>query len=237
MSNTAQSDNKSTSATKKRGFFKNLADSYKVAKRSFPNLGWWILGACSAVVLFFALYTYFAKAWISGPVFAIGFSFVVAIFMLGTFTRKASYRQITGIPGAAGAVLGQAPRGWFVQEEPIAVNPRNKDLVFRAIGRCGVVLVTEGPNNRVQKMVEDQKRQVNRVVPNVPVHIINTGTESNQVKLEHVIKKLRKFKRVLTPSEVNQVATRISTISTLKLPIPKGVDPTRMRPDRRGLRG
>ena len=41
----------------------------------------------------------------------------------------------------------------------------------------------------------------------------------------------------LTDAEITQVSNRLSSLSAKGLPIPKGVDPARVRPDRRALRG
>ena len=58
-----------------------------------------------------------------------------------------------GRPGAAKWVLDQVVgRGWFVESDPAAINPKTQDVIWRVVGRPGVVLVVEGPVGRTQKM-------------------------------------------------------------------------------------
>jgi hypothetical protein len=44
-------------------------------------------------------------------------------------------------------------------------------------------------------------------------------------------------KAVLTKTEAAQVAARLKAIGGVRPPIPKGIDPMRMRPDRKGVKG
>lgn len=222
---------------KKKHWWNNVAESYRIAKRTFPLIGWWILAAGVGTFVLFMLYAYFTSAWISGTLLAIGFTLMICMLLLGQLVRKASYRQIAGIPGAAGAVLGQAPRGWIIEQEPVAINPRTKDLVFRCIGRPGVVLVTEGPQSRLSKLVDEQRRKVYRVTPNVPVYVIYTGQAEDQTSLEKLLRTMRKIKKKITNAEVNQVANRLSSVANMNIPVPKGVDPLKARPDRKAMRG
>ena len=127
-------------------------------------------------------------------------------------------------------------RGWILKDQPVAVNPRTQDLVFLAIGRAGVVLVTEGPISRVKPLVDAERRRLGRVLPNVPIHVVNAGNDEGQVPLASVGKKMKKLPKAITKLEVSAVDKRISTLGSAKLPIPKGIDPTRARPSRRSGR-
>ena len=44
-------------------------------------------------------------------------------------------------------------------------------------------------------------------------------------------------KRTLTKLEADQVKKRLKALGGARLPIPKGVDPMRARPDRKAMRG
>ena len=116
------------------------------------------------------------------------------------------------------------------------MDPRTRDLIFRAIGRPGVVLVTEGPAGRVDKLVAKERRRIGPVIQNVPIHVIKTGKGEGQVPLRELSKRMKKLDKKLTQQEVQTVHKRISTLGN-RLPIPKGVDPMRARPDRRAMRG
>ena len=64
---------------------------------------------------------------------------------------------------------------------PVAVNGKTQDAVYRATGRGGVVLISEGPATRTKRMVDEERRKVNRVLPNVPVTVITVGPDANSV--------------------------------------------------------
>src|SRR5690606_33341164 len=108
-------------------------------------------------------------------------------------------------PGAVGAALGQIRRGWNIEEQPVAMNPRTQDLVFRMVGRPGIVLVSEGPPHRVRRLLEDERRKVARVAPNVPVHLVQCGNEDDQVPLPKLVSHVQRLKGKLTAAEVAAV--------------------------------
>ena len=72
---------------------------------------------------------------------------------------------------------------------------------------------------------------------NVPVHIIQTGHDEGQVELAKLQGKLRGFKKILTKEEVPAVSNRLNALQSNALPIPKGIDPMKARPNRRAMRG
>lgn len=162
---------------------------------------------------------------------------MVAVIILGRRAESAAFAQIGGQAGAAGYALKSLRRDWNVEEQPVAVDPRTQDLIFRAVGRPGVVLVTEGPLPRVRRLAETERKRMNRVLPDVPVMIVNAGDGEGQVPLRKLSRAIMRKKPVLSKDEVSTVAKRLHALGAARLPIPKGVDPTRVRPDRRATRG
>jgi hypothetical protein len=153
---------------------------------------------------------------------------LVGLFTLGKRAEAAAYTQMAGQPGATGAVMTSVlRRGWFTSETPIAVN-KNRDCVYRAVGRGGVVLIGEGARSRVSRMVADEARSITRVIPNVPVHQVFVGTDEGSIGLKDISKTFRSFKRSLTKREVQVIESRLSSLGTA-MPIPKGIDPRKVR--------
>ena len=69
--------------------------------------------------------------------------------------------------------------------------------------------------------------------------VINTGHAEGQVELKQLTRTMNKLPKKLTQQEMHQVANRIDSLSkhnNMLNAIPKGIDPMRMRPDRRGMR-
>jgi hypothetical protein len=110
-------------------------------------------------------------------------------------------------------------------------------MVFRAVGRGGVVHNTEGPQPRVARLAEQERKRVARVVPNVPITVVYTGDDEGQVELRKLSGTLMRMKGTLSKTEVSEVAKRLRAIGGVRPPIPKGIDPLKARPDRRMTRG
>lgn len=224
---------------KKRRWYHNLIDAYKITKRTFPWIGWVILVSTVAVVGLFLAFAIWQNMNIFIMVlFSVTLVFMVPTLILSGLVKKAMYRQISGTVGSVYAVITQIRRGWTVEEEPIAAN-RHQDLVWRLIGRPGVVLITEGPTGRVYDLVERERKMAERVVTNLPVHVINVGEGKNQVKLENLEKELRRLPKVLHRNEVPEVVNRIQAVSkqNRQSGIPHGIDPHKAKFSRRSLRG
>jgi hypothetical protein len=171
--------------------------------------------------------------WVVAGVLA---GLLIAMIILGRRAERAAYSQIDGQPGAVGAVLRSGLRGgWVGNEMPVAVNGRTQDAVYRAVGRGGVVLISEGPASRTQRMLDDEQRKVARVLPTVDVTLISVGHEEGDVELHRLAATLRKLKKTLTKPEVMAVSNRLNSLQS-SLPIPKGIDPLKVRPQRGKLR-
>lgn len=228
---------KAEKATKEPGRLKQLGQVFQMTRRNDPMVVWLMLLAALGVLVVGLVVGLLINNWITALLISIPLALLAATMILSRRAEKAAFTQLEGRPGAAGAAMSVLRRGWILKDEPIAVNPRTKDLVFLGIGRAGVVLVTEGPTLRVRPLVDAERRRMNRVLPNVPIHVINAGNEEGQVPLSEVGKKMRKLPKSITKLEISAVDKRLSTLGSAKLPIPKGIDPNRARPDRRSMRG
>lgn len=155
------------------------------------------------------------------------------LIVLGRRAERAAYSQIAGQPGAVGAVLKSSlRRGWTASEMPVVVSPKTQDAVYRAVGRGGVALIGEGPRSRTQHMLDEQKRAVTRILPNVPVHFVYVGPDAESTPLHRLPMRLLSFKSVLRKPEVMAVSNRLNSLGKNGLPIPKGIDPTKVRAPR-----
>ncbi len=222
---------------KKRRFYHNLMDAYRICARTYPWVGWLMAGA---VVLATALGALLA-ALTSGGWFSfifLGFltGVLIATLILSMLTDRATYTQVEGTVGQVYVAISRIRSGWIVNEQPIAANPE-QDLVWRLIGRPGIVLISEGPSSRVRGLLETEVKKAQRIMRNVTVSTIQVGTEKGQVRLADLQRELRKLKKTLTRDEVPLVNQRLSALDRRSAPIPKGIDPARARPNRRALRG
>jgi F0F1-type ATP synthase assembly protein I len=221
---------------KKPSRLKQINEVFQMTRRHDPMVVWLMLLAFLGVVAVSFLVGYLLENWITGLIIGVPLGLLAATFILSRRAERAAFAQIENQPGASGAVLGTLKRGWITEDQPVAVNPRTQDAVFRAIGRPGVVLVSEGPTHRVRPLVEAERKRLARILPNVAVHWIQSGRGEGQVPISEVAKKMNKLDKELTKLEVNAVSKRISSLGN-RLPIPKGIDPYKARPDRKAARG
>lgn len=222
---------------KKRRWYHNLRDAYTITARTYPWIGWAMGGAAVVIialsVLIGALHGGRYLMWVP---LGVTTAALAAMSLLAFLVRKAMYSQVEGTVGAVYAALSQIRRGWIVPEQPLTAN-REKDIIWRIVGRPGVVLISEGPSSRVKALLDSERKKVTRVVKNVPVHVIQVGQGEGQIPLAKLEGQLRKLKSTLTKEEVPAVQQRLTALTRTQPPIPKGIDPTRARPSRRALRG
>lgn len=185
----------------------------------------------------------FAAIWISGGsiltlilyiVTGILLGVLLTMLVLGQRAERTAYQQISGQPGAVGAVLRSVlRRAWQASEFPVAVNPKTQEAVYRAVGKPGVVLIGEGSKTKTQKMLEDERRSVLRAVPDIPVHFIYVGPDAESTPLHKLNKTLKSFKKTLRKVEVLAVSHRLNSLkSGPTMPVPKGIDPLKARAPR-----
>lgn len=222
---------------KKQRWYHQVWAAYQMTRKEDPAVTWVMLGVFVGVLAVALGIGLWWGQWVYTLIVGLPFAALGAMFVLTRRAERAAYRRIEGQPGAARAALGTIRRGWSFDEEPVAVDPRTQDLVFRGVGRAGVVLVSEGPPHRAKRLLESERKRVVRVLPNVPVTLVQVGNDEGQVALPKLPSTVQKLKPTLTNPETAEVSKRLRALGAARLPIPKGIDPTRARPDRKGLKG
>ncbi|MDR2083070.1 MAG: DUF4191 domain-containing protein [Candidatus Ancillula trichonymphae] len=224
---------------KKRNVLRQIMEVYKMTKGILPKTPVYLATAFFVpflVLLVVALLT--SRYFLFVPLM-FGVSLLAVLFVLSRLAGSAGFASIDGKPGAAGAVLTNMKFGGLaLAQEPVAIDSRSYDMVFRGVGRSGVFFVTEGPTNRVKKMVDKEVQKIKRVLPNMQITVLNTGNDPGQVPLKKLKKSVAKVKPVLTKAELEAVRKRLHALGGFRLPIPKGMDPTKPpRGAKRALRG
>ncbi|MHA7176102.1 DUF4191 domain-containing protein [Arthrobacter sp. Sr24] len=222
--------------TKKPSRIKQMVDIFKMTRKHDPMVTWLMIGAFLLPIAIAFGIGFLLDNWITGLLIGIPLGLLCALLIMSRRAERAAYSQIEGKAGAAGAALSSLKKGWIFDEQPASVNPRTQDVVFRAIGKPGIVLVTEGPSNRVKGLVDAERRRLSRILPNVTITVLESGRGEGQVPIAQITKKMGKLKKELTKVEVSAVNKRITSMGN-KLPIPKGIDPYKARPDRKASRG
>ncbi|WP_344862046.1 DUF4191 domain-containing protein [Planomonospora alba] len=169
------------------------------------------------------------------PLYFIGvmLALTVGLVVFGQLAQKAQYSMLQGQPGAAAAVL-QGMRGNWQVTPAVAVN-RDQDIVHRVVGYPGIILVSEGPGHRVQRMLVAEKKRVQRVALDVPVYDIQSGDGEGQIPIAKLQRHLMKLPRNLKKPAVYEVNNRLKALPQT-LPMPKGPLPRGAKMPRPKLR-
>lgn len=223
---------------KEPGKIKQLLRVYKLtakADKDFVLMGIlsFVAPLAVGIVVILLFFTDSILSIILWSISTLLFALLITLSVLSRRAERAAFMRIAGQPGAVAAVIGSTlKRGYSASEMPVAVDPKSKDAVYRAIGRAGVVLIAEGNSSRVKQLVEDERRKVSRAIPGVQTPIIYVNQDPASTQLHQLTKTIYKLKKTLNRQEISVVNKRLAGLG-LNIPIPKGIDPNRVRPGRR----
>ncbi|PCN46474.1 hypothetical protein Csp2054_17100 [Curtobacterium sp. 'Ferrero'] len=234
----ARSSSPGTTA-KEPGRLKQMVQVFQMTRRADPTSVWWFALAFVGPVVVGVLLALLlpGQNWLGVVLWIVaGVLLGVLLFLivLGRLAERAAYSQIDGQPGAVGAVLSNSlRRQWRSSEMPVAVHGRSQAAVYRAVGTPGVVLITEGQRGNLTRQVDEERRKVQRIVPNVPVHVLHVGGGEDGLTLHKLPRAMNKLKKALNRNEVLAVANRLDSLTHGPASaIPKGMDPMRVRAGR-----
>ncbi|WP_018654897.1 DUF4191 domain-containing protein [Actinomadura flavalba] len=149
---------------------------------------------------------------------------LVGMIVFSRRAQRAQYKVLAGQPGAAAAILQNMRGGWTVTEA--VTGNRNLDMVHRAVGRAGVVLVSEGPRSRVGPLLGAEKKRISRAAQQVPIYDVQVGEEEGQIPVDKLQRHLMKLPRNLTKPQLADLNGRLQALPRAvqmpKGPVPRG---------------
>lgn len=217
---------------KKKGRIGELIDVLVLVVKRVPLAWLWLalsalipLGAGIALAVVSVGNPVGAVLWVVMGILA---GLLVFLIVLGQITQRLMYTNLEGQIGAVSSLIkNQLRRSWRGSEIPIRMN-KSTDTVYRLVGRPGVVIISEGQRSRVAPLVEDARKEVARIVPAVPIHVIHVGADG--IALKDMFKTMYRFRRAIRGAEVLVVSNRLNSIAKTPMSqMPKGIDPTKMR--------
>ena len=195
-------------------------------KRALPIT----FGAAAGVIVVFVLIGLFVGPLALFIPVGVLLGLMTAMILFGRFAQKAQYSAIDGQLGAAAAVLQNMRGDWTIT--PAVAGNRTMDVVHRAVGRPGVVLVGEGVPSRVAGLLASERKKTERVAHGVPIHEFQAGNEEGQVPVSKLQRKITTLPRTLRPTAVTDLNYRLKalqpTMQMPKGPMPKGARQPRM---------
>ncbi|HEU5038216.1 MAG TPA: DUF4191 domain-containing protein [Nocardioides sp.] len=220
-----------------------FVETYRMAKRSDPRLGLWLLGSfvVGAVVGFVVFWLLLPTSGVLGVIIsvvgALLLGTLLAMIVFGRRAQKAAYTQMEGQPGAAAAALRMLRRGW--KSDPVIAFNKQQDVVHRVVGPPGIVLVGEGNANRLRALLTSERRKHERVASETPIHEVICGNGEGEVPLPKLVKHVQKLGRQVKPAEMTDILNRLKALDANRsnIPLPKGPVPTSMKGMRQNMRG
>ena len=206
---------------KKQGTIKQIITIFKYTHKEDKMLPALIAGAFLVPVIVFVIlgiiFRWTVLTWVFLMLIAIMLGMLMATIVLTRRADMVGYKQLDGKPGAAISVLRNINKAGFnFPEQPVWVDPRTKDAIWRGTGYNGIYLLGEGDYDRVKRAMDRQEHK------------------------NALLAKIHPRERfILTKAELEKLNARLRTLQTKNgMGIPKGIDPTRMQHvSRRAMRG
>ena len=251
---------------KKQGTIKQIITIFKYTHKEDKMLPALIAGAFLVPVIVFVIlgiiFRWTVLTWVFLMLIAIMLGMLMATIVLTRRADMVGYKQLDGKPGAAISVLRNINKAGFnFPEQPVWVDPRTKDAIWRGTGYNGIYLLGEGDYDRVKRAMDRQEQSIKSVTAGsqIPVYRVMVGNGQGQVPLKKLrsniirrkayhpthhknalLAKIHPRERfILTKAELEKLNARLRTLQTKNgMGIPKGIDPTRMQHvRRRAMRG
>ena len=169
-----------------------------------------IVGSAVGIILVFVLVGLFTGTAAFLIPLGVLLGLLAAMILFGRFAQRAQFAAIEGQPGAAAAVLQSMRGNWTVT--PAVTANRNMDVVHRAVGRPGVILVGEGAPSRVAGLLAAEKKKTARVAHDVPIFEFQVGNGEGQIPVSQLQRKIMRLPRNLRPAAVSDLNYRLKAL-------------------------
>lgn len=231
---------RSAAPEKRPGFFSQIRSLYTFTQKEYRWLpvllvGVLLLGVGVGVAVGLLIPPFAIWSLILWIITGIMLGVLAALMIMTRMSTSAMYKKLDGMPGAAGHVLSTSlGRRWQASDMPVGVNPKTQEAVYRAVGRGGVVIVGEGARGRLTRLINDERSKVQRVASGVPVTVLYIGHAEDEVPISKLASTIKSLPKKIDRATMAAVVKRIDSVSQslASLPIPKGIDPTKVRAPR-----
>jgi hypothetical protein len=231
---------RSSAPEKRPGFFSQIRTLFRFTRKAYPWLPYLLIAILLAgigigVGIGFLLPPFALWSLILWGITGLMLGVLAALMTMTRLSTSAMYKQIDGMPGAAGHVLSSSlGRNWQSSDMPVGVNPKTQEAVYRAVGRGGIVIVGEGARGRLTRLINDERSKAQRVATGVPVHVFYVGHGEDEVPIAKLASTIKSLPKKIDRATMAAVIKRLSSVSQslASLPIPKGIDPTKVRAPR-----
>ncbi len=214
---------------------RTIRDNYRMARKFDPRLGWILLAIFVIGIALGISVGIATRNPITWFIVGLSLSLLTVTIVFSRRAMRSAYRSIEGKPGAAVAVVqNMTKQGWGIT--PAVAANKSQDMVHRAVGRPGVVLIGEGTSPGLAALLANERKRTARFVADAPIQEIVIGEGPGEVRISKLDKHLRKMTKSLAPGEVTTLRRKLEALATNPAPIPKGPMPKGGRIPRGKLR-
>lgn len=160
---------------------------------------------------------------------------LLALQVLQSRAKHAQFKKYEGQAGSAEIALQMLGKDW--QSKPAIAFTKQHDVVHRALGPGGLILIGEGEPGRVRQLLAQESKRHEQALYGIKPQTILMGKGEGMVPLDQLTKHLKKLPKSLQANQIEEAAKRLVALDNLRarMPIPKGPVPTRA--SRSALRG
>lgn len=220
------------------GTIKQLVQTFKLTVSADPRSGWLIIGAFVAVLIVGTVLGIVFNQAIWGILFGAMMGFSASLLLLTNRAKYATYKRYENQPGSAQVALMMLPKKKW-SYTPALTGTRAGEVVHRAIGPAGLILIGEGDPARSKVLLAQEKKRHSQVVYDVEVITMQAGKGEGQVPIGELAKQLQKLPVTMTTEKIAEVETRLRALDGMRqrAPLPKGPLPGQAKGSRKAMRG
>lgn len=219
------------------GRVRQIVETYKMTAQYDKQLHFWTIAGL--LIPFIAL---LALGFVLGSPIMWGITglllgFLAAMLLFSWRARRGVYARFEGQPGSAQVALQMLPKKWLTKPAIAASGTQERpQLVHRALGPGGLILVGEGDAGKLKPLLEKERKKHEQVAYGVDVTVLTMGNGAGQVPLDQLSKHIKKLPKQLTDAKIQEVNQRLKALDARpNIPIPKGyINPKGARSAMRG---
>lgn len=215
--------------------WRQLRETYKLTAEQDPKLPMIMGGSILAGVVLGVLIGLFLKPMWPWVIMGLFLGAALAMWLFTRRVKTAMFKRFEGQAGSAEVALGMLGKEW--NSSPAINATRQMDVIHRAIGPGGLILVTEGNSSQLKQLLATEVRRHEQTAYGVTVQTISMGDGEGQVPLSKLADHIKKLPKQLSAAQVEDVTRRVRAMDAVRsrMPIPKG--PINTRGSRQAMRG
>ncbi len=194
--------------------WRQMREMFKVTAKENSRFPWLMAGGFLVpLVVFLVVGLFFPPVWMWIIVGVLA-GVAGALLVFNQQIRRATYTRVEGQPGAAQVALDLLPKEW--SSTPAINANKDMDVVHRAVGPAGVVLVGEGDARRVRAMLANEARRHSSAAHNLTVTTIVMGDDADEVPLRKLSAHIKKLPKKYGKGEVEDINRRVKALDNIR---------------------